>query len=58
MIGRRIDTAAIDELGDDARSEQPFVVRFDRADGVDDARFANVGHINEPVRERNRVPYQ
>ena len=34
-------------------SEQPFVVRLDRADGMGVARFANVGHINEPVRERN-----
>ena len=37
-------------------SEQPFVVRFDRADGIGVARFANVGHVNEPVRERNWLP--
>jgi hypothetical protein len=37
-------------------SEQPFVVRFDRADGMGVARFANVGHINEPIRERNWLP--
>ena len=37
-------------------SEQPFVVRFDRADGMGVARFANVGHINEPIRERNWPP--
>jgi hypothetical protein len=38
-------------------SEQPFVVQFDRADAVGAARFANVGHINEPVRERNWLPF-
>ena len=37
-------------------SEQPFVVQFDRADGLGKALVANVGHVDEPIREPNWLP--
>src|SRR5262245_45450770 len=36
--------------------QQCLVAGFDRAGRMRDARFANVGHVNKPVRESNRPP--
>ena len=57
LIPFKCPTAELKTTARRPRSEQPFAARFDRADDMGVARFANVGHINEPVRERNWLPF-
>jgi hypothetical protein len=48
--------ACADRTGSDSGLDQRFVVGIDRADGMGRTGFANVGHVNVPVREPNRLP--